>query len=248
MNYPFLKEEVFNLRTQETFVGNSCEIYLPTSFFDKNDPNALSAIVGDRISTIGIFYFKVDGTLYKLQLPLFFEFQFSDVNKKKFKIKPEIPEIEYNVYTLKKGDAFVYDILHRQNVDDFKNFMNKLIEGAKMPAYVSYTDVLPIFLTAMTSSKATDLGIDSVTAEFLLSELYRGKKQMHDPFRLAYNGHNNFDYRMVNITKVPQLTSTFTSMSGEDITTQFASSIVKQRDPSKKGINKESPIEKLIKY
>lgn len=248
MNFPFLKEETFDLRTQETFVGNTCEIYLPTYFFDKNDKGAIAAIVGDRISTIGIFYFKVDGKLYSLQLPIAFEFQFSEQEKKKLKIKPEIPEIEYMVYTLHHGDAFVYDVLHRQNVDDFKFFMNKIIEGAKLPQYVSYDDALSIFINAMIATKATGLGVDSVSIEFLLSELYRNKKQMQDPFRLAYNGHNEYDYKMVRITKVPQLNSTFTSMSGEDITTQMASSIAKERDPNRRNDDKESPIEKLIKY
>lgn len=248
MKFPFLKEETFDLRTQETFIGNTCEIYLPTYFFNKNDNGAIAAVVGDRISTLGIFYFRVDGKLYSLQLPISFEFQFSEVEKKKIRIKPGIPEIECFIYTLHNGDAFVYDVLHRQSVDDFKFFMNKMIENAKLPQYVSYNDALSIFMNAMISSKATGLGVDSVSIEFLLSELYRNKKQMQDPFRLAYNGKNEFDYKMVRIVKVPQLNSTFTSMSGEDITTQLASSILKQRDGGSDIEEKESPIEKLIKY
>lgn len=248
MNYPFLKEETFGLRTQETFIGNTCEIYLPTYFFDKTNDKALAAVVGDKIKTIGIFCFKVDGTMYELQLPLQFEFQFSDVDKKRLKLSQKIPEMEFQVYTLHNGDAFVYDILHRKNVDDFKFFMNKLIENAKMPAYVSYADALTMYLNAMMSTEVTGLGVDSVTIEFLLSELYRNKKQMRDPFRLAFNGNNEYDYKMVRITKVPQLTSTFTAISGEDIDTQIISSVASARDPKMKDKDKESPMEKIIKY
>lgn len=248
MNFPFLKEETFDLRTQETFVGNTCEIYLPTYFFDKNDVKALAAIVGDRIRTMGIFYFRVDGKLYSMTLPIQYEFQFSSQEKKKIKIKPQMPELECFIFTLKKGDAFVYDVQHRINVDDFKYFMNKMIEGAKLPSYISYENVLPTFLSAMVATNATGLGVDSITVEFMLSELYRNKKQMRDPFRTAYNGNNGYDYKMVRITKVPQLNSAFTAMSGEDITTQMAASIANQRDPNKKSEDKESPIEKVIKY
>ena len=42
MSYPFLKSETFGLRTQETFVGNKCEIYVPDFFFNKDDDNALA--------------------------------------------------------------------------------------------------------------------------------------------------------------------------------------------------------------
>lgn len=248
MNCPFLKEETFGLRTQDTFIGNTCEIYLPSYFFDKTNDAALAAVIGDRIRTIGIFYFKVDGTLYNIQLPISYEFQFSEVEKRTFRIKPDIPEIEYQVYILKKGDAFVYDVLHKKSADDFKFFMNKLIENAKMPPYISYEDALPIYMNAMIASDTKGLGVDAVTIEFILSGLYRNKKQMRDPFRLAYNGHNEFDYKMVRINKIPQLTSTFTAISSEDIDTQLVSSILNTRDSSTNGEEVESPIEKIIKY
>ena len=126
--------------------------------------------------------------------------------------------------------------------------MNKLIENAKMPPYISYEDALPIYMNAMIASDTKGLGVDAVTIEFILSGLYRSKKQMRDPFRLAYNGHNEFDYKRVRINKIPQLTSTFTAISGEDIDTQLVSSILNTRDPSTNGEEVESPMEKIIKY
>lgn len=61
MNLTFLKKEKFGLRTQETFIGNKCEIYLPKYYINKNDTNALATELGERIRTMGLFWFKVDG-------------------------------------------------------------------------------------------------------------------------------------------------------------------------------------------
>lgn len=245
LNFSFLKEESFDLRKQETFVGNTCEIYLPSYFFSKNDNNTLANDLGTRISTIGIFYFKVDGKLYHLELPVRFEFTFTSIEKKRMKIKSNFPEIEYYIYTLKNGDAFVYDILHKKDTGDLKFYINKLVEGAALPYDVPYEKALPIFLEAMKITEITNLNITSVSIEFLLSEIYRSKRNMQQPFRLEYNGHNSFDFKMVRLQKIPQLNSTFTGITGEDINTQLVSAIVKTRENVQ---DKETPIEKIIKY
>ena len=50
MNYPFLKKEKFGLRTQETFIGKTCEIYIPEDFFNKSKPEiAIAKELGDRV-------------------------------------------------------------------------------------------------------------------------------------------------------------------------------------------------------
>lgn len=247
MGFPFLKKETFGLRTQETFIGNRCEIYLPAYFFNKSKPEiAIAKELGDRVNTMGLFWFKVDGQLYELQLPLKFEFQFSETDKKKFRIKPELPENEYNIYILKNGDAFIYEVLHKKDLDDLKkDFIGKMIENAKLPDTIPYDECLNIFLKAMQASEIDDLGISSVSIEFMLSEMYRNKRNMRQPFRMVFNGNNKFDYKMVRITKLPELNSTFTSLIGEDINNQLVSSILRKREGA---VERETPIEKIIKY
>lgn len=247
MKYDFLKEETFGLRVQDTFIGKSCEMFIPTDFLDPNDPNALAVDLGNRIETEGIFWFRVNGKdWYELQLPLKFQFQFSDSHKITARIKPGMPDIEYMVYLLKYGDAFVYDVNHKEALNDFKvDFMSKIIEGTKMPKYIAYNDVLGVFQNAMLATGVTKLGVDFVTIEFMLSELYRDKHNMIDPFRLAYTGRNDYDYRMVRLTKIPALNSEFTSLTGEDINQQLVSSILRTRE---KLPDRITPIEEVIKY
>lgn len=246
MNFPFLKKETFGLRTQETFIGKKCEIYIPEYFIDKNNNNALATDLGDKIETIGLFVFKVDDRdTYELQLPISFQFQFTSVDKKVMRVKPGTTEKKFYVYTLKTGDAFVYDILHKQSVDDLKFFISKLIEGAKIPPYIPYSDVMGIFLNAMTATKITNLGVSAVSIEFLLSELYRSKQHLQKPFRLSYKGRSDYNYKAIRITKIPQLNSTFTGITGEDINNQLVSAVLRTREGK---IDRETPIEKIIKY
>lgn len=247
MSYSFLKKETFGLRTQETFVGKKCEIFLPEYYFNKGDDGAIAKELGDRVSTMGLFWFRIDdNNWYELQLPLKFEFEFSSSEKvSSFKIKPNLPSENYNVYILKNGDAFVYDILKKKDLDDFtKAFLGKMIENAKIPSTTSYNEIFTVFINAMDATGMKDIGVPAVSLEFLLSEIYRNKKNTKEPFRMSYNG-NGYNYSMTRITKIPELNSTFTSLLGEDIQNQLVASILRTREKVQERV---SPIEKVIKY
>ena len=161
-----------------------------------------------------------------MQLPLKYEFQFSEASKKTFRIKPEFPEESYEVFTLKRGDAFVYDVLHKKDLDDLKrDFIGKMVENAKLPSTINYNDSINIFMKAMLATEFTGLGVSMVSLEFMMSEMYRNKKNMRQPFRMAFNGKNGYDYKMVRVIKLPQLNSTFTSLIGEDVNNQLVNSM-----------------------
>jgi len=246
MAVSFLRKDTFGLRTQETFIGNSCEIYIPTSYIDQDDDRAAAREMGEKIETIGLFWFKVDGKLYELQLPLKFQIQFSEKEHKRMRIRQDLPEDDYMIYKLKNGDAFIYDILHKKDLDDLKkDFIGKLLENGKLPNTISYNDAFGVFLNAMDACEFYKLGISAASIEIMLSEMYRNKKNMREPFRKVYNGNNGYMYKMVRITKIPELNSTFTSLIGEDINNQLVASILRKREGVKEI---ESPIERIIKY
>jgi hypothetical protein len=246
---PFLKEEKIDLRTQITFKGSKMEIYIPSYFFDSSSELfSMASIIGRRIETIGLFWFFVDGKFYELQIPIKVSFEFSETEKVKKKLKPGMPEIDYEVFTLKNGDAFIHDIMYKQSIDDVINFIQKLVEGAKLPQTLSYEEVLGVYLKILEVSKiGKGLGVNSVTLEFILSELYRDKRNTTLPFRKTFNGKSigPYDFKMLRIVKVPEMNSTFTGLTGEDINQQFISAILKNREGNDERI---SPIEKIIKY
>jgi len=246
MNFSFLKEETKDLRTQLTFTGNIMEIFIPTYFLDKNEKMAI--YMGNKIESIGLFWFKVGQTFYELQLPVKITFEFQSQEKKKLKLKPGMPSMDYTIFKLKTGDAFSYDVNHKQSSDDLTWFVSKLIEGAKLPPTVSYDEVFNLFSRALQITNINDrLGVPFLTIEFILSELFRQKGNTSNPFRLNYDGKrvSQYAYKMLRITKIPEQNSTFTGMIGEDIKQQLVSAVLKNRQGKK---DRVSPIEKVLKY
>lgn len=242
--FNFLKEETFELRHQLTFTGKEMEIYLPVAYLN-NEPS-LADIIGEYIETLGLFLFKVDGKMYEINLPIRFMFNYSERKKWSGKLLPELNSEEYDVFVLKTGDIFCYDINHRENLGDIMFFMNTLIEGGKLPNIISYDNVLTILLQAMAVTNSGDIGLSSVSYELLLSELYRSKNNINTPYRQYINKFPNkpYDYKMIKLTKIPETSSNFLSLIGEDINHQIVAAIYNTRTGRE---DKISPAEKLLK-
>lgn len=250
---PFFKEEVFDLRHQLTFVGDKLYIYIPSYYLDKTSATStMASVIGENIETIGLFWFKTNNKFYELTLPLKFIFTYSEEESFSGKLRPELPDMKYSVFILHKGDAFCYDLNHRENIQDIMFFMNKLIENGKMPPTIKYSESLQVLLKALEATGSGGLGVGGFTYELLLSELYRNKHKMTDPYRLYLNEHpdKQYDYKMIRVTKIPELASSFTGLLGEDNAQQIVSAVVNGRLREKGEIGEESisPVEKLIKY
>lgn len=246
IDYPFLKTEKTEFGEKVIFTGSKMDIYIPKYFLQPEEK--IASIIGNELNTIGLFWFFADGKFYELQLPVKFSFQFSEKRNYTGKIKPTMPSLEYTIFTLKTGDAFMTDVSYKQKFEDLAEFISKMIEGAKLPPTVEYDEVFTLFARALEITGINaKLGVPSLTIEFILSELFREKKNMTNPYRLVYDGkrYSPFGYKMVRIVKVPSLNSTFTSIIGEDLKQQIVSSILRTRE--KKG-EKVSPIEKVMKY
>ncbi len=242
---PFLKSEKVGLREQIIFQGEKLEIFIPSYFLDEDEK--IASIIGEKVKTLGIFWFRHKEKFYEIQIPVKIVFEFSEMYKDTLKLKSTMPETDYHVFVLKNNDIFLFDVNYKQSVDDFSlSFMAKLIEGAKMPPTVAYDEVMSIFINALQVTQILDkLGVSSVTLEMMLSEMYRNRRNLSNPFRLNFDPNKPYDYRMLRIVKLPELNSTFTSLLGEDIDQQVVSAVLRNREGKPE---KESPLEKLIKY
>jgi len=242
--FSFLKNEIFGLRTQTTFVGNNCKIYLPSSLFTESPQ--IADIVGDKIKTIGIFWFQAEEKWYQLQLPIDIMFQFREKEEKIMKLRPKMKTDKYSIFSLKRGDAFIWDVNNKKDISQVQCFFSKLLEGAKMRESIPYSDLLQVFLNALKITEIGSLGVSSLSFEFFLSRLYRNKKNISEDFRMFYKGkENDFDYKMGRITSLTRFSSVFTSLIGEDIQSGLTNAILRTREKKK---DFESPIEKIIKY
>ena len=245
--YSFFKEESFGLRHQLTFIGQEMKIYLPKNYLE---PDSIFANkLGNAINTIGLFWFSVNNKFYELSLPLKIEFEYQSEETFKGKLSPELSSMEYDVFVLKTGDAFCRDLNHKQDISDLETMFLRIIDQGKLPQTVDYQESIAIVLNLFSSSGiGSKLGVSSALVEILLSELYRNKHNPNEPFRKLLNSSSSaslFDFKMIRMTKLPQLNSIFNSIVGEDTYNQLANSIVRQREGAK---DRVTPMEKLLKY
>ncbi len=247
MKYPFLTEEHVGMRTQFTFTGDELFIYLPKYYLDKE--SKFGEIIGNIIETLGLFWFKTSNRWYELTLPIRMRFEYDEeVEPFTGKLKPELPSLEYRVFKLKKGDAFIVDVMHVVKIDDLEFMLLKVIDMGKLPATVSYEESISIFHKLLLASKTgAKLGVASSMLEIVLSEIYRNKHNPAQPFRQLLNSNPNaslYDFKQVRMTKIPQMNSVFNSLTGEDTFNQIANCVVRVREGHQDRI---SPMEKLLK-
>ena len=245
--YSFFKEETFGLRHQLTFIGKEMKIYLPKNYLE---PDSIFANkLGNAIQTLGLFWFSVDNKFYELSLPLKIEFEYQSEETYKGKLVPDLASLEYDVFVLKTGDAFCKDLNHKQDIGDLETMLLRVVDQGKMPATVSYQESISIILNLFSSSGiGSKLGVSAALVEILLSELYRNKHNPNEPFRKLITSSNSasmYDFKMIRMTKLPQLNSIFNSLVGEDTYNQLANAVVRQREGVK---DRPTPMEKLLKY
>lgn len=244
MNLPFLTKKTEGQTTSYTYNGNTqLEIYIPTLNFERsNGRTMLSSRVGNLIDTVGIFYYKEAQDLYFQYLPVNIQFEFTEERvEKRHKLKSNIPVNDYNVFILKKGDAFVKNDIYALNAKDTNGILNTFYQ-AYLPNNISYNDVYKILSNAFF---ATGLKFPSVSVllEALISQLYRSKNNLYVPFRMVYNGRNEFSYNNINIKKVPEVSSLFSSLVGEDGYYQLTQ-IISNKDNEE--LTRKNAIEKIV--
>lgn len=246
MKYPFLREETVNGKNQVTFTGDELDIYLPENYLEEG--SAFARELGNDIETIGLFWFSVGGKKYELKLPIKMQFEFSSRKKFKGRLAPGIPSGAYDVFVLNKGDAFVCDTSHAQGIADLETMIIRILDAGRMPASVSYPEVIAILYNLLKSSGVGGkLGVSSAVFEILVSEIYRSRNDPTKPFRFeaGKQGTSDYDFRVVRLNRVPELNSTFSSIMGEDLFTEIDNIIVRNRTGVK---DRPAGLEKLMKY
>lgn len=244
MNLPFLMKKQEGQTTSYVYNGSDkLEIFIPSLNFERsNGRTMLSSRVGKDIDTVGIFYYKEKDDVYFQYLPVNIQFEYSEERvEKRYRISSKIPANDYNVFTLKKGDIFVKNDIYALNAKDTNGILNTFYQ-AYLPNNISYNDIYKILSNAFF---ATGLKFPSVSVllEGLLSQLYRSNTNIYKPFRMIYNGQNEYSYNNINIKKVPEVSSLFSSLVGEDGYYQLTQ-VISNKD-NKKLIRKNA-IERIV--
>jgi hypothetical protein len=248
-NYKFFSER----DSKVYFEGNYMEVYIPNYYFKEE----IAETVGSSIKTLGIFHFGVfqnaektnpeDGTIYTLNMPLDIVINFSNMSKEKRKVKKEIGEEEYTILSLNKGDVFIEQTKLIKGIEAVEKFASKLLHGGKLPKSIKYEDVIKLYHKCL-DFNGIGLGVPSLTLESIVSEIYRDRNDVSQPFRkrIGKGGSvSQYAYEPYNIKKIPSLSSTFAALTFEDMNQSIIDSIKRNRDGKQE---MESPVEKTIRY
>lgn len=240
--YNFLYKDGQSLK----FKGDSMNIYLPHNYFDKN----IATYEGNFVTTIGILLFEVvnaanptKNNFYVLKIPTVISFEFDENDTKKLKINGK--EEVFDMFVLNNEGTFIRNTDVEMSAKNCKKFLD-VVHNGYMPNIISYKDIVKLYLSSMDIND-TDLGSPSTIYELIVSELCRYSKDVNKPFRMALKNPSvkETEYVNVNLKKIPMLNSTYASLSFENMNESIITSI--ERTYSN-GTEKESPIEKTIKY
>lgn len=241
----FLKTEQIDGRTQATFIGNECKMYIPEDYFSEGK---FAQMKGLLCETMGIFYFEADGDLRMLNFPSKIQFEYTgDFEKKRLILKPGMNSILYRVFTLKKGNAFVWDQHMEKSTDGLLFPIAQYLEGGKFPKFLKYTELVNVVLNMLkvAGEPADFFDVPFMLIELVISSASRYSKDTNIPMRKKYNGQNAYDFTYVPLKRVTATLSTLNAILGEDMSKQLLHAILR----SKEGVSEpESPIEKILKY
>lgn len=224
------------------------EFYIPESYF--TDGGNFAEDLGDQIRTLGIFnvgIFDENGKLEEMKVfnvPTWININIADVETRDVKLPGDDEPVKCRVLMFKKG----HKIMHATTVEDSTNVLNFLdfMLKAKLPSTIPYEKAINIWQKNQ-AMNAANLGVLPVIEEVVISGMYRYKKDPTKKFANVISKDLNmsqYDYKMYNIRKICQYTSTFNAMTFEDIDSMITTSLNRTKT---KADEIESPVEQLLK-
>ena len=228
------------------FVGSYMEVCIPYYYFE----NGMAQIVENRIDTLAVFLLRIYKNKDKsdkaenhvYQLPAMITTAPSTYHKDKLsfnRVTQEYMILEY--YT---NDVF----LNSTTIIQDSTFANKYItfyHNGKIPNFVKYDDTVLIELEAEILHKMS-IPVPCMLLEAIDSEINRDITDLTKSFRYqAAEGADPHHYQPISIKDIPTYTSTFSSITFEDIDYQMLSAVNKTRNNK---VERMSPIEETLKY
>lgn len=246
-------KELVQKNNQIIFHGEVMDIYIPVANFDRK----LSFYNGQYINTLGVFAFDIKtesmaqkgkfGKFHTLKFPNMINFEYSETFKYTGTLdNGKISKNEYHVFRLRDGDVFINNTVQERSSDAVINFITSLHAG-QIPETIPYPELINLYLSTIDINKV-NLKNPSVVFELVLSELCRDKKNLKLPFRHTIKNkktYNEYGYKSINLTQLPSLNSTFAALSFQDFDNSVISGVNQTLNNEDE---KESPIEKIVKY
>jgi hypothetical protein len=222
------------------------EAYIPMYYFDKA---GFAVDKGNMVTTFGVFEvaFFENGKVVEnktVNIPSWIDLYCPDFEIRNMSF-PHVADMNYKVIKFFKGNK----VMASGFVQDSNNavtFLDFIIYG-KLPTSVPYSKLLEMWYKNQ-DMNSVSFGVPSVILELILSVSCRDK---NDPTRkycesagLPGSGLTDWDYMMSSVRSICQYSSTFQSLTFEDIDSMITSSLNRTR----RGIaDPPTPVEAVIK-
>jgi hypothetical protein len=219
-------------------------IYIEKSFFD----DGLAIELGEKIETTGLFYIGVKYTptgtekMFRFTAPVSLAINFKDRFSVTTGFEGADP-VPYECARLLKGDIFVHNLNHVQDIDNAITFL-KVFNLARIPRSMPYNSLVELYKGAA-SFNGINFRVPSLLIEVIISELCRKATDNTQPFRLDAGKGKTDGYKMIPIKKIAEVSSVFNAISFENLNQAIQSSVSSTRSGKKQRV---SPIEKTIFY
>lgn len=221
------------------------EVYIPTDFFD----SGLAENLGSSINTLGLLNARVfddgnsPGFLEILNLPTKIVLYPSDMETKKLKLSPLLPEENYMVCKFYKDMPFMRKELVKAS-DNAELFFNLLIRG-KIPRNIPYDKILTVWRKNL-DLNGVNFKVPSSILELIIREVYRDPKTGEPYGKLRGNKPMSEwgPYTTANMRNICAKNSTFAAITFEDFDAMVTTSLNRKKQGKNQNI---SPIEKIIK-
>lgn len=163
-------------------------------------------------------------------------------NKDDDDIKDEEVDTAHQVFILNNGTAFLESIRFVQSSKNVEKFV-KLLYAGKLPK-MTYEQIYQ-FHTQVEEENSTPLGIPAATRAAIIAELCRSRKNTRKPYRmtLKIEDKNKTNYKLVPIKSLPDMVSTFSGLTFENVNKSLVYAISNTKDGKPEVI---TPIEKIV--
>lgn len=226
------------------------EVYLPKMYLDEE----IMQVFGNKISTIGIFNFRIFSSEDKKEKSRMNTYTFSSIiemhpssfDVEKLEIFDELEEDSFITLKFYKGDVFIDDLRVVKQTTNTELFL-KILNAGKIPRTIKYDRVLKLLLTSM-NINGVNFGVPSTVLEVVITEIYRNRENLGESYRFfAGSGKSKslLDYETISLKAVSYHNSTFTALTFEDFDYALVTSVNKTKYDKTETV---SPVEKVIKY
>lgn len=222
--------------------------YIPEQYFS-NTKTSVGQIIGEYVSTIGIFDWALVSENGKTDKANPFKFP-TILMCKPYKIE-KVKQLslngleakDYRILHFKDGDEAISDINIPKIVDNIESIFKSMVYVSnKMPPTIPY-DKLQDYLPENMNLNAGGYGLNMQLFGMLFGELCRDPEDITQPFRRSNAIKKSmFGYKSISIKEKPKFDSPYTALGSEN----WDDAVLAAIDLSNNDENAVSPLERIV--